>query len=174
MPIPIGFLIAAQASGMVIDFLGQKEQIRMGKMAAKLEQAGIQANIEASRLAAEDQSVEAMKKLRQNLGTQAAVMAARGTSSAAGSALVMRNEAVGTFNADERMRKINQMGNEAQLRAGLVISKLHQQTSENQTWNQFRQNVMNKIPTSNAAWNEIARGFSPKQGYGFGLTKIGG
>lgn len=164
MPIPIAFLLAAQASGMIVDYLGKNEQVRLGKLGAQVEQAGIESNIQNSRLEAEQESLESMKALRMNLGTQAAMMAARGTRSGQGNAVLFGNESVGNFNSNERIRKLNQRGREASLKAGKTISKLHQKTYESNTWNDFRKNVVSKLPTTPEAYNQYAKSF--------GLTKI--
>lgn len=172
-PISMGFMLALQASGMVVDWLGKNEQVRLGKMGNQVEQAGINSNIQTARLQAEDESLQSMKALRMNLGTQAAMLAAKGVGGASGASIYGTNESIGNFNADERMRRINQKSNEAALRAGSLISNLHQKTFESKTWGQFRQNVINNIPTTPEAWSKIWEGFSAKNGYGFGLTKIG-
>ncbi len=166
---PIAFLLAMQASGMIVDWLGKKDQIRMANMGAELEQAGINSEIQTSRLQTEEASLQAMKQLRQNLGTQAAMFAARGVQGGTGTSVLFGNESVGNFNSDERIRRINQLGNEARLKAGLTLSKLHQKTYESNTWNEFGKSIFNKIPT---------RGFNTgsnpgSSGSGFGLTKVG-
>jgi len=152
---PISFLLAMQASGMVVDWLGANEQVRLGKMGNQVEQAGINAQIQTSRLQTEDDSLQSMKQLRQNLGTQAAMLAARGVSPGPTSA-IMANESVGNFNADQRMRKINQTGREAALKANSVISTLHKTTNQNDIWNSFRNRAFNNFPTSPAAWSAMS------------------
>ena len=174
MPIPIGFLLALQAGGMVVDYLGKSEQVRLGRMAEQIEQAGIEANIQQARLETEDQSLQALIELRKNLGTQAAVAAARGVSVAAGSSIVARQESLSTAGSDERMRRLNLMARETQLKSQMTLSKLHQQTNANNQWNTFRQNVLSRFPTNLDSISQIAKGFSAKEGYGFGLTKVGG
>lgn len=170
---PIAFLLALQASGMVVDWLGKNEQVRLGKLGNQVEQAGINANIQTSRLASEDASLQAMKQLRQNLGTQAAMYAARGIRSGTPTTAITSAESVGNFNADERIRKINQVGREAGYKAQSTMSSLHEQTTTNNIWNQFRNDTINKIPTNSSAWKAAGKGFSAKNGYGFGLTKVG-
>jgi len=164
-PISLGFMLSLQAAGMVVDWFGKNEQIRLGKMGQKIEQAGINSNIAQARLESEDASLQAMKALRMNLGTQAAMNAARGISNASGSAIFSRNDSLSNFNADERMRKINLAHNEASLKAGGLISNLHEKTYENRTWNEFRNNIINKIPTDPSSYKEMAKSF--------GLTKVG-
>ena len=171
---PLAFLLSMQAAGMVVDWLGKDEQVRLGKMGNQVEQASINANIQSSRLETEEASLQSMKQLRMNLGTQAAMLAARGVGGASGASIFGGVESVGNYNADQRIRRINQIGNEASLKANKAISNLHQQTFENKTWNDFRSNVINKIPTSSSAWNQLSQGFSSKNNYGFGLTKVGG
>jgi hypothetical protein len=154
---------------MIVDWLGKKDQIKMARMGADIEQAGIESNIESSRLQTEDESLQAMINLRKNMGTQAALFAARGTAGGAGTALVFGQESVGNFNADERIRRINQKGNEARLKAGMTLSKLHQKTYESNVWNEFRQNAINKIPTRG-----FTSGSSSGSGGSYGLTGVGG
>lgn len=156
---PLAFFLAMQAAGMVVDYLGKQDQIGLARQGAKLEQQGIESNIMASRLEAEDASLMAMKKLRQNLGTQAAVFAARGQRAGTGNALIIANESVGNFNADDRMRKLNQTMRENELKSGKTISKLHQSTYESDIWNQFTKSTINRIPTSPQAWDKLSQGF---------------
>ena len=170
---PLAFLLALQASGMVVDWFGANEQVRLGKMGAQVEQAGIASNIVASRLQAEDESLQSLKNLRMTLGSQAAYAASRGVHLGSGNSVITTETSVGNFNADERIRKINQSGNEAALRAGQTLSKLHESTYENNTWNQFTRRSINRIPTSDTAWKQIGQGFSAKNNYGFGFTKVG-
>ena len=168
---PLAFLLAMQASGMIIDYLGKQDQIRMGRMGAKLEQESINADIASSRLQYEEQSLQAMKQLRQNMGSQAALFAARGIRSGTAMPLLFSSESVGNFNSNERIRKLNQTTHEAQLKAGMTMSKLHQKTNENKIWNEFRQSAISKVPTSPQAWQGFNQAFSNG---GFGLTKVGG
>lgn len=159
MPIPIGALIAMQAAGMVVDYLGTKDQIEMGKRGAQIENEQLERELSMTRLQAEDASLEAMKKLRENLGAQAVYMAARGTRGSAGSALTFRQESISNFNADERMRKINQMSREAAYRTQKTINELHQNAYEKKAWNSFVSRSINRIPTSPEAWTKIGEGF---------------
>ena len=107
---------------MITDYFGTKNQDQLMKMGMKVQQAGIEANIYQTRLESQDASLQAMKQLRQTMGTQIAVMAARGTSTAGGSAVSLLNESVGNFNSDEKIRRLNLLGKENQLRAGKAMS----------------------------------------------------
>ena len=170
---PFALLLAMQAAGMVTDWFGTQNQQRMADMGSKLQQAGIQNNIEQTRLEAEDSSLEAMKNLRANLGSQLAVFAARGTSTGAGSAVSILTESVGNFNADERMRRMNLLGKENQLKAGGLISRLTNSSENSKLWQGFAQRSINRFPTTLAAWGG---GSSTASKYGaqaknYGLTQ---
>jgi hypothetical protein len=169
------FLLAMQAAGMVIDWYGNKQQIEFGRMGAKIEQAGIESNIAMTRAQSEDQSLQAMKNLRQTLGSQAAIMAARGTRSNAGSALSIWNESISNTNADERARKLNLSANEAQLKAGIVMSKLHQWQSESQLNQALRKRFFDSLPVSSFGGTSGggAAAFAGSKASGsFGMTSV--
>lgn len=155
------FLLAMQAGGMIIDWIGNKNQVETGRMGTQLQQAGIDANLEMTRLSASQDSLDAMKQLRQNLGSQAVMYAARGTR---GNPLSTLNS-VSNFNSDERTRRMNLLGREAQLRAGKVLTGLHQLTSETQLGQSMTSRFLKNLPSNPKSWSAI--------GKGFGLTEIG-
>lgn len=165
---PIALLLSMQAAGMIVDYMGTSNQQRISDYGAQLQQAGIESNIEQTRLESEDESLQALKALRQNLGTQAAVFAARGTNPGAGSAVTFLSENVNNFNADERMRRMNLMGKENQLRGGASIASLNQQSENSKMWQSFAQRSANRFPSSVAGWKQ---GISDAK-QGFGLTSI--
>ena len=154
------FLLAMQAAGMVVDYIGTRNQIEQGRMGAKLEQASIDSNLEMTRLQAADESLQAMKQLRQNLGSQAVLNAARGNR---GNPMAMITS-VGNFNADERTRRMNLLGKEAELRAGKLLSGMHQLTSETQLGQSMTRRFFDKIPTNPGTYKAA--------GKAFGLTSI--
>ena len=167
---PFFLLLAMQAAGMVVDYLGTKNQSELMDMGAKIQQAGIEANVMQTRLETADASLQAMRKLRQNLGTQLAVQSARGTKSGAGSAFSLLNESIGNFDADERMRRLNGLGKENQLRAGAAISRLKNNSDTSKLWQGFASRTINRFPSSVSGWQQYANQASQ----GFGLTSIGG
>lgn len=161
---PIALLLAMQASGMIVDWLGTRNQAEIAKMGANLQQAGITANIEQTRLETEDASLQALRQLRQNLGTQAAIFASRGTNSGAGSAVLFANESVGNFKSDERMRRMNLLSKETSLKAGGAIAKLNAQGENTKLWSSFASRSINRFPTSPSAYGEIGKSFGLTQG----------
>lgn len=159
------FLLAMQAAGMIIDWYGSQQQKEIGRMGTRLEQAGIENAIQANRLEAEDASLKAMQNLRKNLGTQAAILAARGTFGGAGSALAIRTESIGNFNSDERTRRINTLGKETNLRAQNLMSSLHQLTYETQLGQQMRQRAFNSLPASSFGGGDASPAKGPAGGW---------
>lgn len=162
-------LLAMQAAGMVTDYLGTKNQQRLAEYGEKINQASIESNIYQTRLESEQASLTAMKQLRQNLGTQIAVNAARGARTGAGSALSYFNESSNNFNADERVRRLNLLGKENQLRSGAAISRLNNMTENTKLWQSFGQRSMNRFPSTAAGWEQGIKDFKK----GFGLTSAG-
>lgn len=159
-------LLAMQAAGMITDYFGVKNQAEMMKMGMRIQQAGIEANIEQNRLESANESLEAMKRLRQTIGSQIAIFAARGTSTAGGSANTILNESVTNFNSDEKIRRLNALGRENQLRTGMAISRLQNSSNVSKLWQGFASRTFNKFPSSVAGWEE----FGNMVGEGFGLT----
>lgn len=167
------FLLALQAAGMVTNWLGAKNQIEIGKMGAQMEAAGIEANIASSRLQAEDESLRALKELRMNLGSQAAILAARGVRSGAGSPVGIREESFHNFESDERMRRMNMLNREGQLRAGKTISQLHQAGTQAAVWGEFRNNTLSTVPGGTLSTFLFGSDASKKQKGLFDLFSIG-
>jgi len=163
---PFALLLSMQAAGLITDWFATNQQSDLIKMAGQLQQAGIEANIQQTRLQAEDASLQAMRSLRKNLGSQIAVMAARGTSTAAGSAVLSQAESVRNFNSDERMRRMNLLARETELKGQGLISSLETSGQETKLWSSFASRSLNTLSSSPDAWKKL--------GEGFGLTKIGG
>jgi hypothetical protein len=167
---PIYLLLAMQAAGMITDFFGTRSQDQLMKMGMKVQQAGIEADVAMTRLESQDASLQAMKQLRQTMGTQIATMAARGTAAGAGSAFMLLNESQANFNADERIRKLNLLGKENQLRANAAISRLQYSGDSSKLWQGFAQRTINRFPTSVSGWQGMGQGASQ----GFGMTSAAG
>jgi hypothetical protein len=144
----LGFLLAMQAAGTVIDWQQTKSKQKLIKKGRDLEKAAIESNMEAAKLESGQASLEEMKDLRQNLGSQIAMQAARGTASGVGSALSLQQKSVGTFNQDERTRRLNLLSKEANLRAQNVLSGLHTLQSETQLGQNLTKRIFETLPVS--------------------------
>lgn len=171
---PFALLLAMQAAGMVVDYLGTKQQAAWGEYGAKIQQAGLEANIQQTRLETEDASLVALQNLRKNMGTQLAIFAARGTNPGAGSALSLLTENISNFNSDERMRRMNLLGRENTLKAGGAIAKLNQAAESSKLWNSFAQRTISNIPLGSLGGGRGANSFTGSSARSYGLTQMGG
>lgn len=141
------FLLSMQASGLIIDYSQNRSQQKFIRLGRDLEQSAIDTNLQAIKTESAEASLAEMKELRQNIGTQIANNAARGTSSSAGSALTASNKSIENFNADERSRRMNLLAKEANLRASGVLSGLHTLSSETQLGQQLTKGLFENLPT---------------------------
>jgi hypothetical protein len=144
------FLLAMQAAGSIMQIVSYKDQRKLTELGRELEHEGIEANIELARASASEDSLEGMKALRQNLGTQMAVQAARGTATNVGSALFLSQKSIGQFNQDEKVRRLNLLSREASLRASDVLSGLHTLQSETQMGQAVTQKLFESLPGTSA------------------------
>ena len=114
-----------QAAGMglkLFSFFGQSKALAAGQ---NLNQAEFDFNLEFLKTQAEEGSLEEMKQLRQAMGSQIAIQAARGTRTDAGNAISIDQENIQKFQADERARKLNLLAGEMKLRSQKTIGDLH-------------------------------------------------
>lgn len=153
-------LIAMQAAGMVVDWFGKENQKDIASRGLKIELAGIDNALTMTRLQTEDASTQAIKNLRSTLGSQAAILAARGGRFNPGFA----NEAFGNYAADERMRRFNQKAQEYALNSQKQLLKLHAKGFEAGLDTNFWQSVFNKIPTTPEAYKTFGDMFKSKGG----------
>lgn len=161
-----GILLGMQAAGLVIDYTQTRRQQGLVQAGREIEQAQYEANLEALRAQTEQESLASMRQLRQNIGTQIAVQAARGTSTAAGTAATLRQSSMAAFSEDERVRRMNQLAKEADLRAGNVLSGLHALSSQTQLGQAMQQRFLNLIPLSQTYQEFFGKNSGKKASYG--------
>ena len=166
-PVGMGFLLAMQASGMVIDYLNTSRQKKLIQMGRQIEDAAFQSSLEAIRLESSEASLQELKQLRQNIGTQIAVQAARGTSSGQGNSVISRNNSINTYNEDERRRRMNLLSKESQLRANNVLSGMHTLQSETQLGQAFAGRVIDQLGVSSAFDQFKQSDLAKKWGFGY-------
>ena len=124
------FLMSMQAAGAVVSMWSQKgaqSQIQQGR---QLEKAGIEMNMAALNYEYQESSLASMQALRQNLGTQAVMNAARGNASGTELSVGQAQKSISTEAADREARRMRMLAKEADLRASDVLSGLHTLQSE--------------------------------------------
>lgn len=150
---PSTIMLAMQAAGMVVNMFGQSQQEKLAGLGAQLDQAAYQNEILNSRLQTVQSSNVAMAQLRQTLGTQAAIFAARGTSGAAGSALTISQNTIHNFGQNEQVRRLNQYSREVALKGKSASSILDQQAFRNKI-NQKQTEDLFKFGADAGSWAE--------------------
>ena len=148
-------LLGMQAAGMVTDWYAVQQEKSMGSMGEGLTQAAITSNIETERLKAQDDSLMAMQRLRQTIGGQIAMQAARGNASGAGSALSIMEQSKSQFGQDEQARRMNLLAKENELRAAGILSGLHELKSETDLGRKLSQDFFKNAPTDPDALKKI-------------------
>jgi IMP dehydrogenase/GMP reductase len=124
------FLFAMQAAGAITSIWqnqGAESTIQQGR---KLEKAGIEANMAALNYEFEESSLADMQTLRQNLGTQIVMDAARGNASGTQGSVVRAQKSISASSKDTEAKRMRLLAKEADLRAKDVLSGLHTLESE--------------------------------------------
>lgn len=140
------FLLAMQAAGLVTSFWNANKQDDYIKLGRKLEQAQYSTNLKALQVQSADASLDEMKQLRQNIGSQIAIQAARGNRG--GTSYAGISKASNTFENDERKRRMNLLSSESELRANHILSGLHSLQSETQLGQSLTNTVLNTLQTT--------------------------
>lgn len=140
------FLLSMQAAGLVSSLYGAYSQDKYIKIGRKLEQEQYTANLSAIRLQSAESSLDEMKQLRQNIGTQIATQAARGNRGGVSYAGI--NQSSKNFDSDERTRRMNLLAKESELRANHVLSGLHTLQSESQLGQSLTNTFLNSLQTT--------------------------
>jgi len=159
-------LLAFQAAGLVLDYRSTRNNQKLIQQGRRLENAAFETNLEAVRLESSEASLASMQELRQNLGTQIAQQAARGNAAGAGMSITMQAESVGSFNKDEKTRRMNLLAKESSLRASNILSGLHTLQSETQLGQALTSRIFNTIPTSQISDKFGKTAFGKKMGFG--------
>lgn len=138
------FLMAMQAAGLITSFFGNQSKQKTINLGRKLENEQFTTNMQAIKLQSAQGSLDEMKQVRQNIGSQIAINAARGNRNTFGGI----NETTSNFEKDERYRRMNLMAKESELRAAHILSGLHTLESETQLGQNLAKDFFNTIPIS--------------------------
>jgi hypothetical protein len=124
------FLLSMQAAGAVVSMWSAHsadKQIRQGRA---MEKAGIEMNMAANNYEFQESSLSAMQQLRQNLGTQAVMQAARGNAPGTQNVVAAEEKSISSTAGDVEAKRMRMLAREAELRASNVLSGLHTLKSE--------------------------------------------
>lgn len=148
---PLTMWLISFGANLAIGSQQFRSQRGMARMGRQLESEGIEANLEGLRTQSEEQSLSSIKQLRQTMGAQMAIQAARGAATNIGSAFFISQKSMGEFNRDERKRRLNLLSQEAGMRAQGVLSGLHQLQTETQLGRSMQGKLFDMLPISSIA-----------------------
>lgn len=140
------FMLAMQAAGFITSIFDAHSKEKMIKLGRKLEQEQFTTNLQAIRLQSAEASLNEMKELRKSIGSQIAIQAARGNRG--GSSYAGISESSYNFDSDERLRRMNLLAKESELRAGNVLSGLHTLQSESELGQSLTKGLFNTLQTN--------------------------
>ena len=140
------FLLAMQAAGLVTSLFGAKSQEKYIKLGRQLEQEQFNTNLQAIKVQSAEGSLEEMRQLRQNIGSQIVIQAARGNRGASSYSGI--SKASYAFDQDERNRRLNLLAKESELRANHLLSGLHSLQSETQLGQSLTSSFLNTFQTT--------------------------
>ena len=128
-------------AGMVLTQFSSHNQRKIMELGRKIEADQLETNLQLIKTQAAEASLDEMKQLRQNIGSQIAIQAERGTAGGAGSAGSVQQESVSQFGKDEQTRRLNLLAKQSALRAGGAATAISTFAGETQ----LGQSVTNKI-----------------------------
>ncbi len=140
------FLLAWQAAGLVTSLFAAKSQYKTIETGRRLEQEQFSTNMEALKLQSAEASLDEMKQVRQNIGSQIVTNAARGNRG--GSSYWGIEQSSTSLAKDERTRRMNLLAKESELRSSHILSGLHTNQSETQLGQSLMKDIFNTIPIS--------------------------
>lgn len=141
-------LLSMQAAGAIFSLTQAHSNQKLIQKGRELEKSAFEANLETIRLQSAEDSLSEMKALRENVADQIANNAARGVSSGAGSAARGISKSEQIASKDERVRRMNLLAKENQLRANDVLSGLHTLTSETKLGQSITGQIFQNLPVS--------------------------
>lgn len=140
------FLMSMQAAGLVTSVYSAGRRSEMIQIGRTLQKEELDTNLKALRLQFSESSLEAMKKLRADMGSQIAINAAKGRRG--GSSQASINRSFSNFQQDERARRINLLARESSLRASNILSGLHTAESESELGRSLTKSLFDTVRTS--------------------------
>jgi len=140
-------MLSLQAAGVITSIFSHKSAQSTIQQGQALEKAGIEMNLAANNYEFQESSLNSMRQLRQNLGTQAVMQAARGN--AAGTELTVgaNQQSISAQSGDQSARRMKMLAREAELRASNVLSGLHTLKSETELGRSLSGDLSNAAST---------------------------
>jgi hypothetical protein len=161
------FLLSMQAAGVVTSIWqnkGAQKQIQLGRA---LEKASLDANLAANNFEFQESSLASMQALRQNLGTQAVMQAARGNAAGTESAVGAQQKSISATSGDIEAKRMNMLSKESSLRAANILSGQHTLKSETELGRSMSKDIFEAASTGMKAFGISEAGMNLSKKFGF-------
>ena len=119
-----------QAAGVVTSIWQNKGAQKMIRQGRDMERAATEMNMAANNYEFQESSLESMKQLRQNIGSQIVAQAARGTGAGTEGAVGSLQKSISASAGDVGAKRMRMLARESELRAANILSGLHTLKSE--------------------------------------------
>jgi|GEM_PF-5035214 len=140
--------LAMMAAGAVTQGVSANSSKKYRKLGMQLDDAALASNLELLNAASEAESVAAIDSLRESLGTQTAIMAARGMATDSSQAVAISQKSNQKFAQDERFRTLNTMSKAIDLKSGNVKSYIDMMAKNRKDVTDIGVNALKNIPVS--------------------------
>ncbi len=100
-------LMGAEAAGFGMSLWGTSQANRMIGMGANLDKQALDLRMQQNTLASTEAAIANQERLRETIGLQAVMFAARGQRGGAGTAAALQNKSLIDFGREERARQLN-------------------------------------------------------------------
>lgn len=161
------FLLSMQAAGVITSIWqnkGAQKQIQLGR---DLEKAALDANLAANNFEFQESSLASMQALRQNLGTQAVMQAARGNAAGTESAVGAQQKSISATSGDIEAKRMNMLSKESSLRAANILSGQHTLKSETELGRKMSKDMFEVASTGIKEFGKSDAGQNLAKKFGF-------
>ncbi len=138
-------LMGAQAAGFGINLWGTSQANRMIGMGANLDRQALDLRMQQNTLASTEQAIANQEQLREAIGLQAVMFAARGQRGGVGSAAAIQNKSLIDFGKEERSRQMNLMFAQSNIKAQKATIGMQAAGQKAQGWGGLLNTSLNSL-----------------------------
>lgn len=138
-------LVAIQIAGTMMSVFQGSNQRSIMEAGRAVEHDQMLTNLQMLSAQSAQASLAEMKQLRENIGSQIAIQAARGTAGGSGSAASLQARSKGKFGEDEQTRRLNLLAKQSSLKAADALSGFNTLAGETQLGQKVSEKIFNTI-----------------------------
>ena len=140
-------MVAIQIAGTMMSVFQGANQRSIMEAGRAVEHDQLLTNLQMLNAQSAQESLAEMKQLRENIGSQIAIQAARGTASGAGIAASLQARSKGKFGEDEQSRRLNLLAKQSALKAADSMSGFNTLAGETKLGQAVSEKIFNTIGT---------------------------